>query len=149
MGWQDFLEGRLSVKWAEVQHLHFVSLSKRNTGLRWVSMLIQKLFEVAWDQWEHRCGVAHHKDNDAHAQRISMAVTDTLRTGPGRLTGRDRRYFSFPDRVKALPTSKQAGWLANVEAAFRRLEDRESRQRNSQRAERALMFAWLRGTSQT
>ena len=72
-------------------------------------------------------------------------MEDTLRSGPGRLTGRDRRYFSFPARIRALPTSKQAGWLANVDAAFRRLEQRDVAQRQSMRAERALMFAWLHG----
>ena len=146
IGWHAFLEGRLSTKWALTQHQHFLSLSKRNTGLRWTSLLIRKLLDVAWDQWEHRCGQAHRQDTNAHSLQISKAVDDTLRTGPGRLTGRDRQYFSFPDRIKSLSTAKQAGWLANVDAAFRRLAFRDEQIRNSQRAERAIMAAWLRGS---
>ena len=148
IGWRAFLEGRLSLHWATAQHQHFQSLSLDNTGHRWVSLLIRKLLDVAWDQWEHRCGQAHDREETAHAQQISTAVEDILRSGPGRLTGRDRRYFSFPARVRSLPTSKKAGWLANVDAAFRRLEQQDEDQRHSQRSERALMFAWLHGGSQ-
>ena len=114
-----------------------------NTGHRWVSLLIRKMFEVAWDQWEHRCGIAHQHEHTSHDIHISKAVEDILQTGPGRLTGKDRRYFSFPARVRALTTIRKEGWIANVEAAFRRLEFRDEQRRNFQRAERALMRAWL------
>ena len=147
IGWRAFIEGQLSTRWAPVQHQHFQSLSLKNTGHRWVSLLIRKLLDVAWDQWEHRCGQAHDREATAHSQKISNAVEDTLRSGPGRLTGRDRRYFLFPARIRALPTSKKAGWLANVDVAFRRLEQRDVDQRQSTRAARALMFAWLHGGS--
>ena len=149
IGWTAFIEGRLSTHWASAQQHHFQALHKKNTGHRWVSSLIQKLLDVAWDQWDHRCGITHRHSASAHDTRISTAVEDTLATGPGRLTGRDRHYFSFPERTRALPTSKKEGWLANVDAAFRRLEFREEQRRNSHRAERALMHAWLRsGTHQ-
>ena len=148
IGWDAFLEGRVSKLWAVVQHEHYTASGKRNTGQRWLSLLIRKLLDVAWDQWEHRCGQAHEREETAHAQQISTAVEDTLRSGPGRLTGRDRSYFSLPARVWSLSTSKKAGWLANVDAAFRRLEKRDEDHRQSQRAERTLMFAWLHGGSQ-
>ena len=76
-------------------------------------------------------------------------MEEALRGGPGQLTGRDRQYFQFPERVRVLPPSKKAGWLANVDAAFRRLEFRNERRRNSQQAERACMRAWLQGRNAT
>ena len=145
IGWDAFLEGRVSKLWAVVQHEHYTASGKRNTGQRWLSLLIRKLLDVAWDQWEHRCGQAHHQAEPAHDHSIRQAVEEALRGGPGHLTGRDRQYFQFPERVWALPTSKKAGWLANVDAAFRRLEFRNEQRRNSQQAERACMRAWLQG----
>ena len=149
IGWHAFLEGRVSKHWAVVQQAHYTSIGKKNTGQRWLSLLIRKLLDVAWDQWEHRCGQAHQQAETAHDQSIRQAVEEALRGGPGQLTGRDRQYFQFPERVRALPTSKKAGWLANVDAAFRRLEFRNERRRNSQQAERACMRAWLQGRSAT
>ena len=149
IGWHAFLEGRASKLWASVQQGHYESLGKRNTGHRWLSLLIRKLLDVAWDQWEHRCGQVHQREETAHDQSIRQAVEDALREGPEQLTGRDRKYFQFPDRVRALSTSKKAGWLANVDAAFRRLEFRNAQRRSFQQAERACMRAWLQGRSAT
>ena len=112
IGWTAFIEGRLSTHWASAQQHHFQALHKKNTGHRWVSSLIQKLLDVAWDQWDHWCGINHRHSVSANDTRISTAVEDTLATGPSRLTGRDRHYFSFPERTRALPTSKKEGWLA-------------------------------------
>ena len=143
IGWSAFIEGRLSTYWAETQQQYFTAINSKKTGHRWVSALIKKLFEVAWDQWEHRCGVVHNQEATAHQLCINLAVEDTLTSGPGKLTGRDRRYFLFPARVRALPTSSKEGWLLNVEAAFRRQAARDEQLRQGQQAQRALMHRWL------
>jgi hypothetical protein len=44
----------LSVGWSEVQHRYYEFLDSRRTGLRWLTALIQKLWDVAWDMWDHR-----------------------------------------------------------------------------------------------
>jgi hypothetical protein len=63
IGWHRFFEGWLSTLW-EVAQQRFYSITKSNrTGKRWVSALIQKLWETAWDLWEHRKGVLHEKEN--------------------------------------------------------------------------------------
>jgi hypothetical protein len=49
------LSGRPSpVGWSEVQHRYYEFLDSRRTGLRWLTALIQKLWDVAWDMWDHR-----------------------------------------------------------------------------------------------
>jgi len=35
----------------------------RKTGKRWLTALIQKMWKVAWDLWEHRNGVRHEQEN--------------------------------------------------------------------------------------
>jgi hypothetical protein len=44
----------IAIEWAGVQEAHFIWLSCRNTGKRWATSLIVKLWEVAWDLWDHR-----------------------------------------------------------------------------------------------
>ena len=45
--------------WREIQHNYFVYLGSRRTGARWVSALVTKLWQVAWDQWDDRNGALH------------------------------------------------------------------------------------------
>ena len=53
-GTHRFLDGFLVHHWAEVQHHHYLWMKRRTTGARWLSSLIQKLWEIAWDLWRHR-----------------------------------------------------------------------------------------------
>ena len=70
-------------------------------------------------------------------------MEDLLQAGPGKLKGRDRRYFMFPNRVRSYPTSSKEGWIMNVEAAFRRQDQRDAQHRQGQQAQHALMHRWL------
>jgi hypothetical protein len=47
-GWLAFFEGCIAV-WAGVQEAHFIWLGRRNTGKRWATSLVVKLWEIAWD----------------------------------------------------------------------------------------------------
>jgi hypothetical protein len=55
--------GQVSALWKEIEHQYFLFLGKRDSGERWVRLLIQKLWDVAWYQWEHRNEVVHKKDS--------------------------------------------------------------------------------------
>ena len=59
IGWRPLLRGWLSLEWAKVQGTYFKWLGVRKTGKRWVAALIQKLLDVAWDQWENRNEALH------------------------------------------------------------------------------------------
>ena len=60
---EQVLYGWWSQGWAEVQHAYLVSLSRRTTGQRWLSRLIKKQWEIAWDLWKHRTAIAHSPDS--------------------------------------------------------------------------------------
>jgi hypothetical protein len=53
IGWLAFFEGCIAVEWSGVQEAHFLWLGCRNTGKRWATSLIVKLWEIAWDLWDH------------------------------------------------------------------------------------------------
>jgi hypothetical protein len=63
IGWGDLLNGNMVLQWKEAQHQYYVYLSKWNTGLIWVRLLIHKLWEVAWDQWNLCNEVVHRREN--------------------------------------------------------------------------------------
>jgi hypothetical protein len=54
VGWRAFLEGSVLQEWAGKQQEYYTWLQKKNTGRRWTTYLIKKMWEISWDMWEHR-----------------------------------------------------------------------------------------------
>ena len=139
MGWDSFLEGRLSPYWGDAQAMYYQWIQSRRSAKRWTVELIKKLLEVAWDQWEHRNGVAHRQSRSATQQLMDRQIEEQIRLGPRQLRGLDRRLFLQHRRIwQAQPSVRQA-WLLNVRAALARLAPTGS----TQRAQRSLMRRWL------
>ncbi len=54
LGWYNFLMGCISLHWKAVQQRYYEWLGNRNTGKKWATALIQKVWDVSWDMWDHR-----------------------------------------------------------------------------------------------
>ena len=63
LGLQDIIYGWWHIGWAEAQHTYLTSISRKTTGKRWLSRLIRKQWEIAWDLWRHRLQVASSLDS--------------------------------------------------------------------------------------
>jgi len=63
LGWGRFFEGWFVKQWAVYQQRYYELIKASRTGRRWVSAIIQKLWNTAWDMWEHCNGVLHDKEN--------------------------------------------------------------------------------------
>jgi hypothetical protein len=75
------LSGRPApVGWSEVQHRYY-ELDSRRTGLRWLTALIQKLWDVAWDMWDHRNRVLHDQEHSVARDLQIQQITDEFATG--------------------------------------------------------------------
>jgi hypothetical protein len=145
IGWQPFLEGCLSPLWQSVQHSYYEWMGSRKSGRRWVSALIRKLWEVAWDQWEHRNGAVHRSLSGSISQQLQRDLRRQHHLGPMQLPRADQALFNID--LQDLLSSRhelQTAWLANVQAARTRATARDVM---SFRGERALMRRWLAGGS--
>jgi hypothetical protein len=56
IGWANFFEGCIAQEWEAIQEAYFHWCRSRKTGCRWTASLIQKLWDLSWDLWEHRIG---------------------------------------------------------------------------------------------
>jgi hypothetical protein len=63
IGWKHFFEGRQIRQWRTLQEEYFRRKSICTSGKRWSRAIILKLWDIAWDLWEHRNGIAHGKDS--------------------------------------------------------------------------------------
>jgi hypothetical protein len=95
-GWYNFLLGRLSTRWANAQQRYLESIEKRNSGRRWTIAILSKIWDISWNMWEQRNGIAHdilHPRRLAQLHAIQQVVRDTFSTGSNDLLPRDQQLF--------------------------------------------------------
>ena len=130
IGWLAFFEGCIAVEWAGVQEAHFIWLGRRNTGKRWATSLVVKLWEIAWDIWDHRNQIKLHVESAQDVARrdaIMRSVQSEHAFGRSGLPRRDWRLFKRP--LHSLLCSSLHyldAWLLRVETARARRNRRES-----------------------
>jgi hypothetical protein len=121
IGWLAFFEGCIAIEWAGVQEAHFIWLGRRNTGKRWATSLVVKLWEIAWDLWDHRNQVKHNLETAqdlARRDSILIQVRSEYSFGRAGLPRRDWRLFKRP-LLSLLDTSLHYldAWLLRVTTA--------------------------------
>jgi hypothetical protein len=130
MGWLAFFEGCIAVEWAGVQEAHFIWLGRRNTGKRWATSLVVKLWEIAWDLWDHRNQVKKNIETAqdiARRDTIMQAVRSEYSFGRAGLPRRDWRLFKRPlHSTLASSLHYMDAWLLRVQIARSRHERREA-----------------------
>jgi hypothetical protein len=130
IGWLAFFEGCIAIEWAGVQEAHFLWLGRRNTGKRWATSLIVKLWEVAWDLWDHRNQVKKHLETTqevARREELVIAISSEYAFGRSGLPLRDWRLFNRP-LLSTLASSLHylEAWLLRVQTARSRKNRRDA-----------------------
>jgi lipopolysaccharide biosynthesis glycosyltransferase len=77
--WDRLVFVHVSKGWNEIQKEYYAELGERNTGERWVRLLIQKLWKTASDKWDHRDDVLHRLHNmvsQAEADMMNSQISD-------------------------------------------------------------------------
>jgi hypothetical protein len=115
--------------------------------------LIKKLWETAWDLWEHRNGILHEKENIVtRAMGIQLdhrvaRVYRQLYELPLNLRGRHLVTNTLAQILKKDSNFKEA-WLAVAEPALRtKRKDRwnkRTQMRRTMKGMKQVMTAWLR-----
>jgi hypothetical protein len=129
IGWLAFFEGCIAIEWAGVQEAHFVWLGRRNTGKRWATSLIVKLWEVAWDLWDHRNQIKKNLETAqdiVRGEALVLAISSEYAFGRSGLPQRDWRLFNRP-LLSALASSLHylEAWLLRVQTARSRKDRRD------------------------
>ena len=141
-GWKAFLEGTPVVGWAGVQQAFYDWKGSRRLGARWLAALIQKLWDVAWDQWQHRNHVLHDVNEGALALQRQSEIKEQFQLGRGSLSGEAWRLF-LPGVAAVLKynVALQEAWLNRVKSTRAR-EERKGDELTF-RQERQGMASWL------
>jgi hypothetical protein len=119
IGWHRFFEGWISLEWTRAQHAYYRTIKSLRNGKRWTISLIKKLWDIAWDLWQHRNGILHDSLNavsDAELRALDRKVKDTFCSLQSlTLPANDRHLVKTPltQLLKKDKTYKEA-WLHNA-----------------------------------
>jgi hypothetical protein len=115
-GWNNFFMGLPSTGWVDIQQQHFHRTASRKSGRRWLTAIIKKQWRVAWDIWDYRNGVVHHKDFGTAAVRMANSLRVEYAKG---VESTDMRVFFKASLQSILQRSihHQAEWLWRVQTA--------------------------------
>ena len=118
IGWQALLEGCPALGWKEAQQAYYEWLPSKRTGLRWLSALVRKLWQIAWDMWEHRNGILHDKEKGQAAQEREARIRAEFEEGFDDLDV-DTQLLAKPGlrRILRYKAGPQKSWIARIEAA--------------------------------
>jgi len=53
IGWGAVLEGWLGMEWCAQQEAYWTQWKRKKSSCCWTVELIKKLWDVAWDMWDH------------------------------------------------------------------------------------------------
>lgn len=93
-GWHNFFEGLLLKDWRVVM-IHYISKNRsKKSPKRWITALIQKLWQVAWDLWEHRNGYLHEKEDNLILKQANKGIQDQFKLGYAELDQHTQALFT-------------------------------------------------------
>jgi hypothetical protein len=139
-GWNNFFEGLLLNDWRAVMENYLSKTRSRKSSKRWITALIRKLWQVAWDLWEHRNGYLHEKEDNLISKQVNKGIQDQFKLGYCELDRQTQALFSRGlAAILRKPLDIRQQWLRRVKAARNRLQTQ-----SGFAAERRLMTQWLK-----
>ena len=89
LGWTNFVLGRWSPKWQEVQQQYLTSIQSRKSSLRWAAAVIHKLLMTVWNVWDFRNNINQGKNGPEYllkkedlrqkiSEEYSLGITNLL-----------------------------------------------------------------------
>jgi len=144
IGWAAVLDGWIGIQWHLQQEAFWAQWKRRKSSKRWTTELIKKLWNIAWDMWDHRNGILHHMDQPRH-DILDSAINDQIRqlfSHGLQAVPRDAFTFFRRPMEEILSSSRwyKERWVASVQAAIRRKQQHDY---GAHLAEQRFMRRWL------
>ena len=117
IGWDAAFTGCWSTGWAQAQAQHYRTIGSKQSGKRWLAALIKKLWQVAWDLWEHRNGILQQAKDGMIAQQLQSSITEEYEQGFQGLPS-DLRHLTLKPLEEILKGTlqDQQEWLGRIQA---------------------------------
>jgi hypothetical protein len=84
-------------------------------GKRWVSALIRKFWEIAWDLWELRNNIAHKTNHLALLSEIDQRIQEALESGSPTPTLNSLFSTKQQDILQHATLAYKQAWLRHID----------------------------------
>lgn len=122
IGGVNFLFGRVSKKWREVQRRHYCHYfpSKNYSADAWIRRLIAKIYRTTQSIWKFRCEFVHGVENVLTSKREKKALEKEIRKqfnlGPNGVRGNDRQLFNNGmAHILTVSVREQKYWVRTIQ----------------------------------
>ena len=150
LGWWSFLLGRVDESFESRMDDHYKSQKLRNTGRPWLSNLIEQLWDLQFNMWEHRNNVEHSDMTPAKHKQLEVLrtqATEEINAGCETMSKSDKHLFDNPDLIANYPLLELSQWLTDVRLARAAANNEFIQRRRSLARSRAFMRNWLDKTT--
>jgi hypothetical protein len=122
IGWQNFVEGKISRSWGILQLQHYQDQHSKRTVNKWTSGLVTQLLELTHSMWIHRNRVLHAVDEQGlplqQAAELEAAIHEEFRQGIAGLARKDHHFIRRGrDDVMSMTVVDKRGWLRGIQLA--------------------------------
>jgi hypothetical protein len=149
LGWEAAFTGCWAQGWAKEQDDWCRFEHSGFAGKRWLTAIIKKLWDAAWDMWEHQNHVLHKQQQALLRQQEDMAIRAEHAVGfdhfPKHLRVHTRR--SMFSMLSSKPEERSA-WLTIIQGGRAQAEttaQKVRRQAELARQQRDVVINWLLG----
>jgi len=144
LGWEGVLDGWLGIQWHLQQAAFWNQWKRKKSSKRWTTELIKKLWNIAWDMWDHRNGILHNADrprDDILDSAINDQVRQFFNHGVQAVPRDAFMFFQRPvEEILSSSRRYKEQWVASVRAAIRRKQQHDY---STYLAEQRFMRRWL------
>mmetsp|Transcript_19113 Transcript_19113/g.45257 ORF Transcript_19113/g.45257 Transcript_19113/m.45257 type:complete len:406 (-) Transcript_19113:181-1398(-) len=130
IGWGAMLMGFQSRKWERIQADHFRNQGSLRSGKRWVTELLKKLWNTAWDLWSYRCfqlNSGHDEEAIRLVTGLDRHIVHVLRLGPNFIPPELHSLVKcMPSTLLRRPVEAKLAWLDKIELGREYLTGRQA-----------------------
>jgi hypothetical protein len=119
IGWNYLIEGLVPITWSIHQQIYYKSKNKLNNGFRWLSQLIQKLWKIAWDIWQHRNNVTRAQRQLQESTEVNQAIV-TAFTADHPHSSNYLFSKKYKDNILLKPVQSRKLWMATLNSHKKR-----------------------------
>ena len=119
IGWQNLVEGKLSMLWRDLQDEHYSSIGSWWSSSKWAASLATQLLELVHAMWLFRNSILHGRDRQglkcADTLALENAIWEEFALGTLGLAQHGHHYIHRGrDDVNALSADDKQAWLQGI-----------------------------------
>ena len=148
IGWHNWLLGRWSPRWYQIQADYYSHIGSKRSPKRWATAIIHQFFLTSWDLWTYRNERLHGPggtlDAEQH-QSLDASITSELAIGAVGALPQSHSLLQTPFQVlQGYTLTAKRQWLATIHLARKQYAAPVPPVQPYQQ-EAALLRAWLTG----